>query len=401
MPSARAIGQGDLDKPIYAVWEITLRCNHACAHCGSRAGPAPRETELSTAELLDVAAELIRLGTREVTLIGGEAYLRPDIEELVRFLASGGVRVTMQTGGRGLSPRLARRLKDAGMKAVGVSVDGPEAIHDVLRDSAGSWRAALRALEVCREVGLITTANTQINNLTWDKLEETGWMLRDQGVRVWRVQLTVPMGRAADRPEWILDPPRILDVCDTLAAMQLQAVQEARDAGLPPSRAFAIQSSNNIGYYGPTEEILRSYPGQGSAYWTGCQAGRYTIGIESDGTVKGCPSLPTAPYTGGNLREVPLADIWADAEAIRFVRDRDLAELWGFCKTCYYADVCRAGCSFTSHCTLGRRGNNPFCYHRAATLKKRGLRERLVQKEPAAGEPYDFGRFEVIEEPWG
>ena len=59
-----------------------------------------------------------------------------------------------------------------------------------------------------------------------------------------------------------------------------------------------------------------------------------------------------------------------------------------------------AGCSFTTHCTLGRRGNNPFCYHRANELKKVGLRERLKQVEAADGQPYDFGRFEIIEEQW-
>ena len=48
--------------------------------------------------------------------------------------------------------------------------------------------------------------------------------------------------------------------------------------------------------------------------------------------------------------------------------------------------------------TLGRRGNNPFCYHRATTLAARGRRERLVQVERAEGLPYDFGRFEVLEE---
>ncbi|MBK7756430.1 MAG: radical SAM protein [Deltaproteobacteria bacterium] len=137
--SPRSVTFADRDKPIYAVWEITLRCNQACAHCGSRAGPTEeRPDELSTAELLEVAAELVRLGTREVTLIGGEAYLRDDIFDIVHFLSAQGIRVTMQTGGRGLSPRLAKALKDAGMKAVGVSVDGPEEIHDVLRDSVGS-----------------------------------------------------------------------------------------------------------------------------------------------------------------------------------------------------------------------------------------------------------------------
>jgi len=116
--------------------------------------------------------------------------------------------------------------------------------------------------------------------------------------------------------------------------------------------------------------------------------------------LKACPSLPTAPYTGGNLLDTSLAEMWEHADALRFVRERTTDELWGFCKTCYYADVCRAGCSFTSHCTLGKRGNNPFCYHRASTLKDEGKMERLVQKESAEGNPYDFGRFELEVVPW-
>ena len=131
-----------------------------------------------------------------------------------------------------------------------------------------------------------------------------------------------------------------------------------------------------------------------------CGAGRSTLGIEANGDIKGCPSLPTADYVGGNVRDADLADLWAEDPTIGFTRERDLGELWGFCKTCYYAEVCRAGCSFTAHSTLGRRGNNPFCYHRAATLRRQGRRERLVLREAAPGDPYDFGRFEVVEEPW-
>ena len=50
---------------------------------------------------------------------------------------------------------------------------------------------------------------------------------------------------------------------------------------------------------------------------------------------------------------------------------------------------------------VGSARNNPFCYHRAETLKHRGKRERLVQVERAQGVPYDFGRFEIVEEDWG
>ena len=48
-------------RPIYVVWETTMRCDHACAHCGSRAELA-RPDELSTAELLEVADQLIAMG---------------------------------------------------------------------------------------------------------------------------------------------------------------------------------------------------------------------------------------------------------------------------------------------------------------------------------------------------
>ena len=69
-------------RPILAVWEITLACTLKCAHCGSRAGTR-RVGELTTAECLDVVAQLARMGVREVALIGGEAFLRGDWIEII------------------------------------------------------------------------------------------------------------------------------------------------------------------------------------------------------------------------------------------------------------------------------------------------------------------------------
>jgi radical SAM protein with 4Fe4S-binding SPASM domain len=399
--SPRTIRPEDQDRPrpIYAVWEITLRCDHACEHCGSRAGPV-RDDELSTAELLDVADALVRLGTREVTLIGGEAYLRSDVYTLVEHLARQGVRVTLQTGGRGLTADRAKRLASAGMAAVGVSVDGTATVHDTLRASPGSHAAAMRAIEHARAAGLVVTSNSQVNRLNMHELPAIAAELEAQGVEVWRCQLTAPMGRAADHPEWILQPWMILDVIDSLAAIQASASERARERGASAARAFRVTLGNNLGYYGPHEHVLRSRPGV-DRYFTGCQAGQYVMGIESDGTVKGCPSLPTAPYVGGNVRTLALEEIWASGEAMKFTRERTREELWGFCAGCYYADVCRAGCSFTAHSTLGRRGNNPFCYHRASKLRERGVREVLEQAVRAPGDPYDFGRFTLREVTWG
>lgn len=341
-------------KPIYAVWELTMKCDQPCQHCGSRAGPA-RDSELDTAEVLATAKSLVDLGCREVALIGGEAYLRPDLHEIIAFLAAQGIRVVMQTGGRAMTPERARGLKEAGLIGMGVSVDGPREIHDTLRGNVGSYDAAIAALDAGREAGLIVTANSQINRLNFRLLEELVAELRAHGIQAWQVQLTVPMGRAADRPDWILEPWNVVHVIDTLAAIQREAA-ETYAGGIP----FNVFTGNNIGYFGPHEQILRSRPGGPETHWQGCRAGINVIGIESDGTVKACPSLPTGPYAGGNVRELSLAAIWESSEVIRFSRDRETEELWGFCKSCYYADTCRAGCSWTAHVTLGKRGNNPF-----------------------------------------
>jgi radical SAM protein with 4Fe4S-binding SPASM domain len=124
-----------------------------------------------------------------------------------------------------------------------------------------------------------------------------------------------------------------------------------------------------------------------------------TLGIEADGAIKGCPSLPSAGYTGGNVRERSLRAIWDEAAELGFARIDRTSELWGFCGTCYYASVCRGGCSWTAHVFFGRRGNNPYCHHRALEHERRGLRERLVPITRAPGVPFDHGRFEIVVEP--
>ena len=111
------------------------------------------------------------------------------------------------------------------------------------------------------------------------------------------------------------------------------------------------------------------------------------MGIESDGAVKGCPSLPTTAYVGGHLGgQTSLAAIWDEAPALHFTRGE--VALWGHCATCEYAEVCRGGCNFTAHSFFGRPGNNPYCHYRALKLQRQGLRERLVPAAAAPGTPF-------------
>jgi radical SAM protein with 4Fe4S-binding SPASM domain len=370
-------------RPIYAVWEITLACDLACRHCGSRAG-RDRPDELTTAEALDLVDQMADLGVKEVTLIGGEAYLRDDWLEIVRRIRQRGMLVSTTSGGRGLTAERVAAAAAAGLMGASISLDGDQAVHDRLRGVAGSYTSALAAMRAVRERGLKVSANTQINRLSMPVLGHVLETIAAAGVRDWQIQLTVPMGRAADEPDVLLQPYELLELFPLLAELKKRA-DELR---------VRIWPGNNIGYFGPYETLLRGYhfAGHGGS----CGAGRATMGIEANGAIKGCPSLPSEAWTGGNIRDAKLKDIWEKSEALRYTRDRTTRDLWGFCASCYYAPECMSGCTWTSFVTLGKAGNNPYCHHRALEMSRTGKRERIVPVSAAPGEPFDNGIFAIV-----
>ncbi len=395
--SVEAIPENDprqYRRTTHAVWEITLKCNLACGHCGSRAGDK-RDDELSTVEALDLVHQMADVGINEVTLIGGEAYLRRDWLEIAREVSKSGMRCTMTTGGYGISAELARRMKDAGIKTVSVSVDGLAKTHDRLRGKLGSWAFCFKAIENLRAAGVSVGTNTQINRRSAHELPLLYEKLRDAGAIAWQIQLTVPMGNAADNDDVLLQPHELLELYPMIAYL----FQRGHREGLK------VQPGNNIGYFGPYERMLRGH-GHSHEYsfFSGCQAGLRTLGIEADGAIKGCPSLPTSAYTGGNIRKKSLREIVTSTPELTFNEtqgtERATEHMWGFCKGCEFAEVCRGGCNWTAHVFFDRRGNNPYCHHRALTQAARGVRERFEKEREASGLPFDNGCFALFEDPF-
>ncbi|MEQ1571527.1 MAG: radical SAM protein [Myxococcota bacterium] len=371
----------------YAVWEITLKCNLACSHCGSRAGDA-RVDELSTAEALDLVHQLAEVGISEVTLIGGEAFLRKDWLEIAAEVTRCGMVCSMATGGYGISAATAERMAAAGMRGVSVSVDGLEAEHDALRGKPGSFASALRTLGHLKAAGIKRSVNTQINRRSAPLLPLMYPLFAEVDFFAWQLQFTVPMGNASDNHHILMQPYELLDVYPMLGVLSSRALADGRQ----------VRAGNNVGYFGPYERLFRTY-GSDTASWTGCDAGINTLGIEADGAIKGCPSLPTRPYTGANIRQRRLRDIVYNAPELKFNESGGTEHLWGFCQGCRHATVCRGGCSWTAHVFFDKRGNNPYCHHRALVHASRGERERVFLEQAAPGLPFDNGRFGVVVEP--
>ncbi len=378
--------EGEAPRPRFAVWEITLACDHGCRHCGPRAGRA-RPDELTTEECLALVDELAALGVGEVSLIGGEPYLRSDFILILRAIRERGMAASMVTGGLNLTRARAEAAVAAGVQNVSVSIDGLEATHDHLRARVGSWRRAIAAMRTLRAAGATISSNSQINARTWRELPALLELLAAEGIYAWQVQLTSLHGNAADHPELMLQPYELPEVFETLAALA------RRCAAL----GVKLVVANSVGYFGPHAHALRGNQ-NASGHFLGCQAGVWHLAIESDGMIKNCPSLGGPSNIGGSWREHGLQALWERAPELRYMRERGAAELWGYCAECYYAEPCRGGCTSVSEPLLGRPGNNPMCCHRALEMARMGLRERVEPVRAAEGGPFGQGVFQLVRE---
>lgn len=355
--------------PKTCTWELTRRCASRCGHCGSSAGEA-RPNELSLTRALEVVAELGALGCERLTLSGGEPTLSPHWEDVASAADRHGIAVNMVTSSLIPATDLVRRAKSAGLRSIGVSLDGLENTHDGIRNREGAFASVMDLLQAARTEQLPVAAITTITKRNVAELTKLHELLYGK-VYAWRVQLGAAMGRLGERPEQQIQPEQLLTLVPTLAA-------------LIETRRIAISVGDNIGYYGPYEGLLRQYRSGAADRWTGCRAGRWHLGIEADGGVKGCLSLQCSSHTEGNLARESLSDIWFRQGG--FAYNRSSSVLSGFCATCQYAKLCRGGCYSMRGCDGGEE--NRFCYHRVATLAERTARTRLrgnpVNAIPAA-----------------
>lgn len=356
--------------PKACVWELTLRCNLQCGHCGSRAGAA-RGEEMSRAAMLRVARELGSLGCRRVTLSGGEPTMCEHWRDVASEGARAGMRMNMITNAVAGGRELVRQARDSGLANLGVSVDGLEREHDTLRRKPGLFAKAMQLMDDCNAERFPVGAITTIHKSNFRQLEALHDLLKGR-VFVWQLQIGAAMGNLREHRCEQIAPEDLLEIIPSIARLIRRC-------------EVNITVADNVGYYGPFEETLRTRRNRPVPCWTGCVAGCRNVGIEANGGVKGCLSIQASEATEGNVQQDSLVDIWNREGAFAYNRAFQLDDLGGFCRSCEHAAVCRGGCLSMRTCEGG--GENPFCYHRVATLAERAAKRRKPRYVPMVVAP--------------
>src|SRR4051812_263662 len=102
---------------------LTDRCDLACVYCRPDKRDGYRDEQLDLDAWKTMVRGLVAAGVRRVRLTGGEPLLHRDVVEMVRFLGAIGLDDLALTTNATRLAKLARPLRDAGLRRVNVSLD--------------------------------------------------------------------------------------------------------------------------------------------------------------------------------------------------------------------------------------------------------------------------------------
>ena len=168
-------------------------CNQKCLHCYAAGQPLSDTPELTTAQWKEILAKLRAANVPQVTFTGGEPTLRADLVELVD--AAQWFVTRLNTNGRLLTPELCRRLYDASLDSVQVTLYSHDpAIHNALVGAEG-FDDTVTGIKNAVAAGLSVSVNTPLCSLNTD-YAATVRFVHELGVRYVTCSGLIPSGSA-------------------------------------------------------------------------------------------------------------------------------------------------------------------------------------------------------------
>jgi len=307
--------QYKVDVPYRFDLALTYRCNLKCVHCYNE---SREKQELATEDWQTVLKLIWDLGVPHVIFTGGEATLRRDLADLIRFAESLGMVTGLLTNGVRLADDdYLAGLMDAGLDHVQITLEShDEKIHNQMT-GVDSFQSTVQAIRNCLAAGLHTITNTTITRINRAGMARTVQFAHDLGLTAIAANAVIHSGKA-------LAGDFAVPAAD-LGMTMLDMNQKLDELGM------------RLVWYSPTR-YCEFNPLEYSLGPRRCTAGEYNLCVEPDGEVLPCQSWYES---AGNLLKDPWDSIW-NSPLMRAARDRSWVD--AECRDCVHFNLCGGGC---------------------------------------------------------
>jgi radical SAM protein len=366
-------------RPFIVIWEVTRACDLACAHCRAEAMPRPDPAELNTAEAHRLIDQVAAFGPPSplFVLTGGDPLKRADLIDLVSYAAERHLPVAFSPSVTPLlTPESIKRLREAGLKAMSLSLDGagPE-VHDSFRGFTGTFDRTMKIWETARNCDLKVQINTTVTRLNLADLPGIAHAVKRMGALTWSVFFLVQVGRGSKLAQ--LTAAECEDVMNFLYDVGT-VVPVKTTEGHHFKRVFTQRTildrhevaPDEILGLGPTYRALRAalepWPhvnSGGRRAPMDVNAGKGFVFISHTGAVAPSGFYPLA---AGNIRSQTLGELYRDSALFRQLRDP--AQLEGRCGRCEYNSICGGSRSRAFNVTGSGLAEDPLCAYQPGSF---------------------------------
>jgi radical SAM protein, BA_1875 family len=373
------------ERPFLIIWETTQACDIACKHCRAESKPEHDANELSLIEGCRLLEQIDVLGNPRPLFIftGGDPFKRDDIFDLVEYANKLGLTTALSPSGTPLlTVENLQRLKDSGVRAISLSVDGSSpAIHDEFRRVDGSFAWTINGWKIARSIGLKVQINTTVTRYNLMDLPALFALVRDLGVMTWSVFFLVPTGRGISQDEispadyeavmnFLYDASKYIGVKTTeghhykrvvlqRAALEARHLQ-ASDYMTLNETYYQLKAGLDLVTQGsdlaaPADHMRRTPMHINSA------DGFVFISYRGDVFPSGY-----LPIKAGNIRQSSLIEIYQSSPLFQSLRDK--SQLKGRCGRCEFNTVCGGSRSRAFAMTGDVLAEEPFCVYQPGTF---------------------------------
>jgi radical SAM protein with 4Fe4S-binding SPASM domain len=236
--------------------QITNQCPLRCKHCVYDSSMAngdglPRDL------VERLCGEFEELGVTQVSITGGEPFLRADLTEVIAALSARRFEVCVQTAGLFVKKIDFEALRASGLSTLLVSIDGPPGYHDEFRRRPGTFADARKTVALAKKHSIPVRINTVVTCSNAGFAADLLPMAEDDGVDVYSFFYFSPLGRGAacseealSFSEWRRFAQKISEwrAEHNLSRMtiKLQAVAGATETLPPSGQRCRIKDRDNI-----------------------------------------------------------------------------------------------------------------------------------------------------------
>ncbi len=381
---------------------IGPRCNIACEYCyyleKEKLYPDEKKFRMSAQVLERFIIQLIETSVEagmtdvpftwqggEPTMLGVD-YFRTIVDLQKKHLPDG-IQITnaLQTNGILLDDEWGQFLHDNRF-LVGISIDGPEKIHDRYRiDRAGrpTFSAVMRGLQVLQRHKVEYNVLTVVQRANAGKAKEIYKFFKGLGVEYMQF---IPIVERAHNGTLAGAPQVDMDSENAVTSWSVSP----RAYGKFLNDLFDIWFRHDIGhiyvqFFDTQLGLWMGHPSSLCIFAKDCGSG---LALEHDGSLYSCDHYVYPDYKLGNLTETPLRDlVWTQAQS-NFGTGKSGA-LTAQCRACSFRFACNGDCPKHRFATSksGEPGHSYFCESYSMFFRHAGPRLKHMAQLVSIGRP--------------